>query len=154
MRSSPVVAVLALGLTLVGCQSSAKGEPVAKLPVVSSLAGGSISGRIDLGEGAAPALHVCAISTDGRHVGCVMTRARQAQYRIDGLAAADYAVYGWTRSGEKRVIRALEVRMCIRAPCPPGPPVVVHLAAGESYDRAHLNDSAAGFPDAPAEPAD
>jgi len=154
MRSNTLVAVLAVGFALGGCQSSAKTEPAQEAPPVAELAGGSISGRIDLGELAAPALHVCAISTDGRHVGCVMTNARQAQYRIEGLAAGEYAVYGWTRTGDKRVLRSLELRMCIKAPCPLGPPVVVTLATGGSYDRAHLNDIATSFPGMPDEPRD
>jgi len=154
MHSNKMIVALALGFALGGCQSSAKTTPAKEASPVADLAGGSISGRIEPGEAAAPALHVCAISTDGRHVGCVMTSARQAQYRIEGLAAGEYAVYGWTRTGDKRVLRSLELRMCIKAPCPLGPPVVVALAAGESYDRAHLNDIATSFPGMPAEPTD
>ena len=116
---------------------------------------GSISGHIEYGSESIPAMHVCAIATtEPRRVGCVRTQQDQAEYRIDGLAPGDYAVYGWFNEGDMRVIRARQTIMCIRAPCPPGEPIVVTLAPGDHYIRAHLNDYAEAFPGMPAEPTD
>lgn len=127
-------------------------EPVAK-PTQAPRTG-SISGHIQYPSESIPEMHVCAIATADTHrAGCVRTQRDQAEYRIDGLAPGDYAVYGWFNEGDMHVIRARQTIMCIRAPCPPGEPIVVTLAPGEHYIRAHLNDAAEVFPGMPAEPS-
>lgn len=164
----------AIALLLVGglcaCQQSAAvadhGAPASNAPMTKPMAEppaaampkpktGSISGHIQYGSESIPAMHVCAIATaPPRRVGCVRTQQDQAQYQIDGLAPGDYAVYGWFNEGDMRVIRASQTIMCIRAPCPPGEPIVVTLAPGDHYIRAHLNDYAEAFPGMPAEPTE
>lgn len=166
--SKPVFALL-LASSLCACQQGAavaagKDAPATTAPATKpmvepaaaaapKLKTGSISGHIEYGSESIPAMHVCAIATTApSRVGCVRTKVDQAEYRIDGLAPGDYAVYGWFNEGDMRVIRARQTIMCIRAPCPPGEPIVVTLAPGDHYTRANLNDYADAFPGMPAEP--
>ena len=116
------------------------------------LGSGSISGQIQYPSEAIPPMHVCAISSDGKQFSCTRTTVDQHEYRIENLAPGDYRVYGWLHEGDMRVIRASEMRWCIRAPCPPGPPITVALKTGEHFNKAVLNDYAESFPDMPAEP--
>jgi hypothetical protein len=166
MSSSKIAVALLLASSLCACHprvvaadhaappTTASDPMIEPAPVAEPRTNtGSISGHIQYGSESIPAMHICAIATTapGR-VGCVRTPRDQADYRIDGLAPGDYAVYGWFNEGDMRVIRARQTIMCIRAPCPPGDPVVVTLAPGDHYGRAHLNDVASAFPGMPAEP--
>lgn len=170
MTPSKILFAMLLATSLCACQQGAavaagNGTPASTAPATKPMAEppaaalpkpktGSISGRIEYGSESIPPMHVCAIATTApSRIGCVRTQRDQADYRIDGLAPGDYAVYGWFNEGDMRVIRARQVIMCIRAPCPPGEPIVVTLAAGDHYSRANLNDYAESFPDMPAEPA-
>ncbi|KFN43784.1 hypothetical protein [Arenimonas oryziterrae] len=136
--------------------TAAAADASAPTPAPKPAPGGSgmISGHIEYPSEAIPPMHVCAISTDGAQAGCVRTTADQREYRIDRLAAGDYKVYAWFHEGDMRVMRASEMRWCIRAPCPPGPPVTITLKTGEHHDKAHLNEYGEEFPDMPAEPGD
>jgi hypothetical protein len=154
--------MLGLGMTtlllgsLCGCQPTAavavdrSASTTAATP--APVAAGSIAGHVAIASDPLPALRVCAIDTGNasRHR-CVRTRTGQAEYRLDDVPPGQYAVFAWSADGTQ-VLRARQTIMCIRAPCPPGDPIVVDLAAGDHYDRAHLNEAAAAFPGMPAQP--
>ena len=112
MHRAPIsMLLLPLGLALAACAAGgAHGTDSA-----SSAGSASVSGAIQLGNQAPPALRVCAMPVVGGSSRCVDTAAGATSYRIDGLAAGDYHLMGWVQGGDLRLLAHANAIRCIRA---------------------------------------
>ena len=151
MHRAPIsMLLLPLGLALAACAAGgAHGTDSA-----SSAGSASVSGAIQLGNQAPPALRVCAMPVVGGSSRCVDTAAGATSYRIDGLAAGDYHLMGWVQGGDLRLLAHANAIRCIRAPCPPDTLIEVAVAAGAAVTGIDLNaaygEIPSGWPQQPA----
>jgi len=113
----------------------------------------AIAGYIEFPGESIPALHICAIASEGVGAACVHTQREQSRYRIEHLPAGNYQIWAWLTApeGDMQVMRAAHAVQCISAPCPPQTRNV-ELPADTKIDGLTLNDAAASYPDQPPEP--
>ncbi|MEO6155229.1 MAG: hypothetical protein ABIP16_05830 [Thermomonas sp.] len=128
--------------------ASAGAEPKAtasnNAPAAGS-ANASISGGINNGNRAPPALRVCATPVAGGTATCIDTRDGASDYRID-VSPGRYYLLGWAKSGELTLIAHASQIRCIRAPCPPDELITVDVAAGQQRTGIDLNGAYVDIP--------